>query len=144
MKKKIIISGLLILFLAVVLVAADYFGMLGTETGTRLDFAEAKFRIVEDKTGGPVFGTRVKCVQKNIENACTLKNRRSSDILTVLIPKHMRVTKSRFFTISEEIIKPANDKLFIFFINVDYSTVNINVSATEILNGEFKQQTVRM
>jgi hypothetical protein len=131
--KKMTVVFVTICLLAVAVTVADYTGLFGTETSTRLDFAEARFRIVEAGTGAPIFRTRVKCVQKGNDNACTLKDTLSDDVLSLLFPRHIRVTESLLFTLNEETVKPAEPDVHIFFINPDYGTVNMTLPIMDIL-----------
>ncbi len=144
MKRKWIILLVILILLPTGLLGADYFGLLGVKTGTRLDFAEVQFKIVEEKTGAPIFGTRVRCVQKGNDNACTIKDKSSDDVITILFPKHLQVTRSHLFTLNETYIEPAVDDLYIFFINNDYHTINMKFSVKELLSAKSIVQNIKM
>ena len=144
MKFKLLIAFLIVFGFGVVLVAADYFGLFGTKTMTELDFATAQFKTVDADTGAPVFGSRVKCVQKGNDNACTLKDTRATDKLTLLFPRQTNISRTLLFEKNREIMKPKYPEVFVFFINTDYQTVNIKVSVLDILQGDFSRQTVKM
>lgn len=133
--KKTAIIIITVIIAAGLAVVADYLGLFGTTTTTKLDFAEARFKIVEAGTGAPIFRTRVKCVQKGNDNACTLKDTRSDDMLRLLFPKHIKVTSSHLFTLDEQLVNPAYPDVYIFFINPDYTTVNIKLPIVDLLNG---------
>ena len=86
----------------------------------------------------------MKCLQKGNDNACTLKDTRSGDILNLLFPKHIRVTESLLFTLDEELVKPAEPDVYIFFINPDYGTVNMTLPIMDILEGNAGVTRVEM
>ncbi len=130
--------------LGAVIAAADYLTLFGSKTTTRLDFVTARFRIVDGVSGAPVFGTRVRCLQRGNDNACTLKDTTSDDVLSVLFPRHTRLARTMLFTKREELLLPDQKELYIYFINTGYMTTNITVDATDILRGEAQQVTIKM
>ena len=126
------------------MVTADYLGLLGIKTATKLDFVVAQFKTIDMETGAPIFGSRVKCQQKGYDNACTLKDIESDDVLSILFPKQTIVTKTHLFVKNEELILPENPDIYIFFINKDYETVNMTLPIIDILNSDTALTKVKM
>ena len=144
MKKKIIYTTLATGVLLIAVVTADYFGLFGTSKMPRLDFAVARFKIVDQETGAPVFGSHVKCQQRGNSNACTLKDSKSTDVLSVLFPRQTMVTKTRMFTRDETLVIPENQEIYIFFVNPNYQTTHITLPIVDILEGNVKMTKIRM
>lgn len=143
MKKKLIVISVVTL-LSVVFLGADYLELFGTSTSTRMDFVVARFKTVDMDTGAPVFGSRVKCQQTGNGNACTLKDTKSGDVLSLLFPKQTVVTKSLLFTKNTELLLSRQPDIYIFFINPGYETVNLSVPIIDIIRGDYPQKTVKM
>jgi len=144
MNKKPLIVISVVILLPVVFLGADYLELFGTSTSTRLDFAVARFKTVDMDTGAPVFGSRVKCQQKGNDNACTLKDTKSGDVLSLLVPKQTVISKSLLFTKNEELLIPQQPNIYIFFINADYETVNLSVPIIDIIGDNYPQKTIKM
>ena len=120
MKKTGIITGVAV-FVAILLVIADYFVLFGTRVVYKFDFIEMIFKPVDEETGAPVVDVHVRCFQKNNRNACTEKNSGKAGILAINIPVTKIVTKSWLFDKEIRYQETADPKLHIMFIHYDYA-----------------------
>ena len=110
------LSGVLVL-----LVAADYFGLLGVSRTEQLDLIEMKFVTVDEQTGAAVTGVHVKCFQANNDNACSERNSGTPGTVTIGIPVTKIVTKSFLFVQSTTLRETIDPKLHIMFVHPDYA-----------------------
>lgn len=109
-----------VLGLAGLFVAGDYFGLFGLKKYLVLDFVESSFKPVDKETGAPILEVRIKCFQKGNENACTQKESRSTGVVIVRIPVQKLVWESLLFKNKEELVATNDPQLHIMFIHYDF------------------------
>ena len=97
-----LVALLVVLSLAGIFVAGDYFGLFGLKKYLVLDFIETSFKPVDKDTGAPILDVKLRCFQKGNGNACTQKESRLTGIVMARIPIQKLVWKSLLFKNKEE------------------------------------------
>ena len=118
--QKIILSIVVLTTLAGLFVAADYFGLLGTNTRVEMDYAEITVEARNADTGAPVFDTHVRCWKKGADNICTERKADRRDRVSVFIPINKQVEESFMFTHSETPAFPEDTQFHFMLIHHDY------------------------
>lgn len=146
MLKKSLITSVIIIFLAIAFVLADYFAVFGTKFETSFDMVEAIFKPIDKKTGQVVLDEiRVRCTQKGVEEACTQKPSKYLGQLRVNVPVVRLKEKTLFFTKDEGAIKSTDPDLNVMLMSQKYSIQINTFSYEELINSsEVKEYIIEM
>ena len=139
-----LLALLVVLSLAGIFVAGDYFGLFGLKKYLVLDFIETSFKPVDKDTGAPILDVKLRCFQKGNGNACTQKESRSTGIVMARIPIQKLVWKSLLFKNKEEIIPPDDPKLHIMFIHYNYNNPIETLIVEDVANSPVIKQVIKM
>ena len=133
-----------VLGLAGLFVAGDYFGLFGLKKYLVLDFVESSFKPVDKETGAPILEVRIKCFQKGNENACTQKESRSIGVVIVRIPVQKLVWESLLFKNKEELVATNDPQLHIMFIHYDFINPVESFIIEDLYNKPVSKYPVKM
>lgn len=145
MLKKLIITSLVIVVLAIAFVLADYFRLFGTEFERSFEMAEAIFKPVNKKTGEVILDeVRVVCTQRGVENACTQKPSKYLGQVIVNVPLVRVKEKTLLFTKDEGIIKAADQNFNIKLILLNYRSPIVTFPYEDVINSKSKEFVIEM
>jgi len=105
----------------VLFVAGDYFRLFGITKTVRLDYIQVNFKTVDEETGAPVVGVHARCFQKKNRDACSEVDSGKAGYLSLKIPVHNIITRSRLFEQNIEMVETADPRLHIMFIHHQYA-----------------------
>ncbi len=142
--KHSLVALSIVLGLAGLFVAGDYFGLYGLKKYLVLDFAESSFRPVDKETGAPVLEVRIKCFQKGNVNACTQKDSRTTGIIIARIPVQKLVWESLLFKNKEELVATNDPLLHMMFIHYDYNNPVETFTIENLYNNPVSKYSVKM
>ena len=142
--KNSLVALSIVLGLAGLFVAGDYFGLFGLKKYLVLDFAESSFKPVDKETGAPVMEVRIKCFQKGNENACTQKDSRTTGIIIARIPVQKLVWESLLFKNKEELIATKDPQLHMMFIHYNYNNPVETFTIEDLYNNPVSKYSVKM
>lgn len=142
--KNSLVALSIVLGLAGLFVAGDYFGLFGLKKYLVLDFAESSFKPVDKETGAPVMEVRIKCFQKGNENACTQKDSRTTGIIIARIPVQKLVWESLLFKNKEELIATNDPQLHMMFIHYNYNNPVETFTIEDLYNNPVSKYSVKM
>jgi hypothetical protein len=120
MNKAYIIIGAL-LTVIIVFVTCDYFTLFGTKLVEKLDFIEMNFKTFDEVSGASVLDVKVRCFQRNNNNACAQRDSGRAGIVSINIPVQKIVTQSILFDQDVKVRETSDPKLHIMFIHPDYA-----------------------
>ena len=142
--KNSLLALSIVLGLAGLFVAGDYFGLVGLKKYLVLDFAESSFKPVDKETGAPVLEVRIKCFQKGNENACTQKDSRTTGIIIARIPVQKLVWESLLFKNKEELVATNDPQLHMMFIHYNYNNPVETFTIEDLYNDPVSKYPVKM
>ena len=142
--KHSLVALSIVLGIAGLFVAGDYFGLYGLKKYLVLDFAESSFRPVDNETGAPVLEVRIKCFQKGNVNACTQKDSRTTGIIIARIPVQKLVWESLLFKNKEELVATNDPLLHMMFIHYDYNNPVETFTIEDLYNNPVSKYSVKM
>lgn len=142
--KNILIALLAGACIALALILADYSGLFGLKKHLVLDFIEASFSTRDKATGSPILEVKVKCFQKNNENACTQKNTSSDMLANIRIPVQKIVSESLLFRKNEELVSSLDPSINIMFIHKNYGSIIETFNIKQIHDRPMAEYPVRM
>ena len=122
---------IVIVFLGLI-VAADYFSLLGTKTKKVLDFSEIRFKPIDINTNRPIYSARAICYRHGNRDICTIKDSGKPDIVSAQFPVHKILTLTWLFQKSEEYILPKDPNIKIMLIHNDYHSVSGDYNMKDI------------
>jgi len=134
----------IVLGLAGLFVAGDYFGQFGLKKYLVLDFAESSFKPVDKETGAPVLEVKIKCFQKGNENACTQKDSHTTGIIIARIPVQKLVWESLLFKNKEELVATNDPQLHMMFIHYNYNNPVETFTIEDLYNDPVSKYPVKM
>ncbi len=134
----------IVLGLAGLFVAGDYFGLFGLKKYLVLDFAESSFKPVDKETGAPILEVRIKCFQKGNMNACTQKDSRTTGIIIARIPVQKLVWESLLFKNKEELVATNDPQLHMMFIHYNYNNPVETFTIEDLYNDPVSKYPVKM
>ncbi len=134
----------IVLGLAGLFVAGDYFGLFGLKKYLVLDFVESSFKPVDKETGAPVLEVKIKCFQKGNENACTQKDSRTTGIIIARIPVQKLVWESLLFKNKEELLATNDPQLHMMFIHYNYNNPVETFTIEDLYNDPVSKYPVKM
>ena len=123
---------------------ADYYSMFGVKQVEKFDFTEINFNTVDEESGAPVEGVKVRCFQKNNNNACTQRDSGQISIVSINVPVQKIVTQSVLFEQDVEIKKTKDPKIHVMFIHQDYANPVETIFVEELLELKDKNIIVKM
>jgi len=142
--KNSLLALSIVLGLAGLFVAGDYFGLFGLKKYLVLDFAESSFKPVDKETGAPVLEVRIKCFQKGNMNACTQKDSRTTGIIIARIPVQKLVWESLLFKNKEELVATNDPQLHMMFIHYNYNNPVETFTIEDLYNNPVSKYSVKM
>jgi len=142
--KNSLLALSIVLGLAGLFVAGDYFGLFGLKKYLVLDFAESSFKPVDKETGAPVLEVKIKCFQKGNENACTQKDSRTTGIIIARIPVQKLVWESLLFKNKEELVATNDPQLHMMFIHYNYNNPVETFTIEDLYNDPVSKYPVKM
>ncbi len=142
--KNSLLALSIVLCLAGLFVAGDYFGLFGLKKYLVLDFAESSFKPVDKETGAPVLEVKIKCFQKGNENACTQKDSRTTGIIIARIPVQKLVWESLLFKNKEELVSTNDPQLHMMFIHYNYNKPVETFTIEDLYNDPVSKYPVKM
>ncbi len=142
--KNSLLALSIVLCLAGLFVAGDYFGLFGLKKYLVLDFAESSFKPVDKETGAPVLEVRIKCFQKGNMNACTQKDSRTTGIIIARIPVQKLVWESLLFKNKEELVATNDPQLHMMFIHYNYNNPVETFTIEDLYNDPVSKYPVKM
>jgi len=143
-QKNSLVALSIVLGLAGLFVAGDYFGLFGLKKYLVLDFAESSFKPVDKETGAPVLEVRIKCFQKGNMNACTQKDSRTTGIIIARIPVQKLVWESLLFKNKEELVATNDPQLHMMFIHYNYNNPVETFTIEDLYNDPVSKYPVKM
>ncbi|MFT5425970.1 MAG: hypothetical protein ACI9ZT_000911 [Gammaproteobacteria bacterium] len=139
-----LISLCIVLVISVLFVTGDYFGLFGLKKYLVLDFAESSFKPIEKESGAPILDVKIKCFQKDNENACTQKASRTTGIVIARIPVQKLVWESILFKNKEELVATSDPKIHIMFIHYNYNNPVETFTIESLFNQPVAKYSVKM
>jgi len=144
MNKKKYITISILISAVILFIVADYYSMFGVKQIEKFDFTEINFNTVDEESGAPVEGVKVRCFQKKNNNACTQRNSGQISIVSINIPVQKIVTQSILFEQDVEIKKTKDPKIHVMFIHQDYASPVETLFVEELLELKDKNIIVKM
>jgi hypothetical protein len=144
MNKKIYITISILISAVILFIVADYYSMFGVKQVEKFDFTEINFNTVDEESGAPVEGVKVRCFQKNNNNACTQRDSGQISIVSINVPVQKIVTQSILFEQDVEIKKTKDPKIHVMFIHQDYANPVETIFVEELLELKDKNIIVKM
>lgn len=120
--RKAIFAVVITVIAAAGLVVADYLALFGTQTRTRQDFIELRFRMIDEKTGAPVIDAHVKCFQRNNQNACTQRDSGKLGVISINVPVMKNIESTWLFEKNVKVQATRDPKLQVLFFHQDYAS----------------------
>lgn len=142
-KRKFILLCVCLLFSGL-FVGGDYFGLFVLKKYLVLDFVESSFKPIDKETGAPVFDVKIRCFQKDNNNACTQKESRSTGIVIVRIPVQKLVWKSFLFKNKEQLVASRDPQLHIMFIHYNFTNPVATFVIEDLYNKPISKYPVKM
>lgn len=130
--------------IASLFVIADYFSLFGTKLDVNLDFSEVRFRTLDADTGGLIMNVGVRCIQKQINNACTRKESHQVGVISVNIPVQRVIKKTILFKKAEEIVKTLDPKIHIMLIHQNYHNPRKTLLMEDLYSNKVTEYEINM
>lgn len=131
--KKLLPLTAVVVLLAGAFVAADYFGVFGTQEKSMTEFVEFRVRTLDARTGREITGVNITCFQYNTNSACAQPPSRERGVVRVnlLVEKHVR--ESLLFQQDAWYSPIKEDELRIMYIHPDYGKPVQRYSISEMM-----------
>lgn len=117
---RLMLAASTLIILLLIFVAADYYGIFGSEKKTVTEFIEFNIQVSDKLTNQPVNGVKVRCFQLETKNACGQPTSRQPGVVRVQLVTHKDIRKTWLFEHVLAVHGASNPELKIMFIHPDY------------------------